>query len=260
MPRRKRRSADLAGAALILIVVAVLGVGAWVALRMQPPPLDPETLCVVGNPPPADVLILADGTDRLLKRHQKRLRAAVETEVARLPAHARLSVFTLEAASPREPRLLFSKCDPGRGSDVNPLFANPRAADTLRRDAFIDPLLRAISIAGTQSDGAASPLIEGLWAVATDPDMNRSPSARRLILISDRLQHDPHGFSLYASGQTYESHRANAANVTPDLTNISVRVIVLDRPQHDERQAAARDQFWTPFLEAAGAKDFTFVD
>jgi hypothetical protein len=247
---------------LIVAVLAVLGAGAFAAVRLRAPTLDPTSLCLTDAPAPESVIILADATDAMLARHKKRLRAAAENEVARLPRHARLSVLTLDAAAPREPRLLFSKCDPGRGRDINPLFANPKSADARREAEFLAPLRLALTKTGAARAASASPLIDGVWAAMTDPELNTPSGARSLILVSDLLQHEADGLSLYVPGARFETYRQSAASaaLTPDLSGVAVRVIVLDRAPHEALQQAAQDNFWAPYFEEAGADSVTFVD
>lgn len=260
--RATKRGKDAWGIVLIVVVLAVLGAGAYAALKLRPPTLDPVSLCRTDAPAPASVIILADATDAMLARHKKRLRAAAENELTRLPQYARLSVLTLDAAAPREPRVLFSKCDPGRGRDINPLFANPKSADARREEAFLSPLRAALAQSGAMRPAEASPLVDGVWAAMTDPELNTPAGERRFILVSDLLQHVGGGFSLYAPDANFETFRkgAGGAAPTPDLAGADVRVIVLDRPPHEALQRAAQDQFWGPYFEEAGAATVTFVD
>ena len=44
----------------------------------------------------------------------------------------------------------------------------------------------------------------------------------------------------------------------PDLTNVSVRVVTLDRDGKAATQARARDVFWAPYFDAAGARSVEF--
>ncbi len=83
---------------------------------------------------------------------------------------------------------------------------------------------------------------------------------RRLVLITDLLEHDPEwGFSAYADGADLGRFLARRTGYeVPDLGGIIVRVIVLDRPDLLHRQTAARDGLWRPFFERAGAEEVRF--
>lgn len=242
---------DRLGVILIAVVVfGLLAIGA-IAYAHRPAALDRETLCLRDAPAPASVAILSDATDRLSARHRKRLQRAVQAEVASLPKHARLMVFSLDARQPREPKLVFAKCNPGRGADVNALFDNPRRVEKLFEQEFMAPLQAELEKAAHTRDARVSPILEGVWAVSTDPDF--AAAKRRLVLISDMMQHTKEGVSLYRDGDV---------SVTPQgpdrpdvaLNGAEVRLVVLDRPEHSEKQARAIDGFWRPLLEEAGAR------
>jgi hypothetical protein len=114
----------------------------------------------------------------------------------------------------------------------------------------LDAALRSASASGA---GRASPIVAGLRAVAADPDYDASIPRRRLVLVSDLLEHDPRGFSLYVPDSNYSNWRAQTPNGPPDFSRVALRIVPLDRPEHAARQAAALEQFWPAFFDAADA-------
>jgi hypothetical protein len=72
-----------------------------------------------------------------------------------------------------------------------------------------------------------------------------------LVLVSDLLEHDTQGFSLYVSDANYAAWRAASASGPPDLARVDLRVVPIDRPDHAERQAYAMANFWPAFFDAA---------
>jgi hypothetical protein len=108
--------------------------------------------------------------------------------------------------------------------------------------------LRSAAAGGTQR---ASPIVAGLRAVAADPDFGAEIPRRRLVLVSDLLEHDPRGFSLYVSDADYAGWRAQAPTGPPDLAHVDLRIVPLDRPDHAARQSAALEVFWPAFFDAA---------
>jgi hypothetical protein len=245
------------GLALIGAALAALAALAVAGFALRAPPTDPETLCRTDRPLGAHTFILIDSTDRLEPRHRRKLRAVVAQERARLRPYDRLSIATVRPDRPQEPRLLFSLCNPGDGRDANPLFQNTKRAQERFDEAFGAELERAVRRASGGRAALASPIAAGLRAVAADPDFSDVIRARRLVLISDLLEHDPHGFSLYASGADYGRFRSTGSRA-PDLGGVDVRVAMLDRPDHDVRQAFARERFWTSYLEDSGAESVAF--
>jgi hypothetical protein len=226
-------------------------------LALRPPPTDPDTLCRTDRPLVAHTFILVDSTDRLEPRHRRRLRAVIAEERARLRPHDRLTIATIRPDRPQEPRLLFSLCNPGDGGDANPLFQNTKRAQERFDEAFGADLERAVRRAGGGRPAQASPITASLRAAAADPDFSADIRTRRLVLISDLLEHNPAGFTLYAT-QPDAPQSGNHGPRAPDLGGVSVRIVMLDRPDHDVRQTFARERFWPAYLQESDANSVTF--
>lgn len=253
----RRRGAEGRNAlGLILIAVAALvlgGLGA-AAFVLRPPPTDPETLCRTDAPLAAHTVILVDATDRLEPRHRRKLRAVLAQERGRLAQYDRLTIMRLNMRRPQEPTILFSKCLPRPPEQTNPLFENARMTQARWEEDFAGALDDALRSAASAGRARASPIIAGLRAVAADPDYDPSIPARRLVIVSDMLEHDPQGFSLYVPEANYATWAAQAPSRAPDFTRVDLRVVPIDRPDHAAQQAAAMDHFWPAFFEAASVQ------
>ncbi|MGE0044234.1 MAG: hypothetical protein AB7J28_14670 [Hyphomonadaceae bacterium] len=254
---RRGGGKDKLGIVLIALALSALASMAVAGVMLRAPPTDPDTLCRTDAPVQAHTYILVDATDRLEPRHRRKLRAVVQQERQRLRPYDRLTIASLRADRPQEPRLLFSLCNPGDGRDANPLFQNTRHAQERWEQAFGAELDSAVRRASGGRGGAASPIAAGLRAVAADPDFGAEIPARRLVLISDLLEHEREGFSLYAANADFARYRATGAAI-PDLDNVAVRVAPLDRPDDAARQAAARGEFWPAYFSEAGAQRVEF--
>ncbi len=253
-PRRGVRARkDALGYGLIAALFVALAGAAAAGLALRPPPLDPETLCRTDAPVRAHTLILVDATDTLAPRHKKRVRAAVEGERLRLSPYDRLTLAAVRADAPQEPRLVFSKCLPRDGRAANPLFENAALAQKLWEEQFGEALQRAVRSAESGGRSSASPIVAALHALAGDPDFAPAIPERRLVLISDLLEHTSGGFSLYTDASDFAAFTAQDDRGPPDLSGVHVRVVPLDRPDQSDRQSAARRTFWVPFFEAADA-------
>lgn len=258
--RRGRRGGAGAGAlgvVLILLAASVLGVLGAAAFLMRPPPTDAETLCRLDAAPEAHTIVLVDSTDRLEPRHRRKLRAVLAQERGRLAQYERLTVMRLNVRRPQEPSILFSKCLPRAPEDTNPLFENARRAQQRWDDGFASALEGAFRSAAGGGRANASPIIAGLRAAAADPEFGPEIPRRRLVLVSDLLEHDPRGFSLYVSEAIYADWRSGAPLGPPDLARVDVRIVPLDRPDHARRQADALERFWPAFFEAADVESLS---
>lgn len=253
MIRRTRRASGRNALGVVLILVAMLALGGLgaAALALRPPPTDAETLCRTDTPLAAHTIILVDATDRLEGRHRRKLRAVLAQERARLAQYDRLTIMRLNVRRPQEPAILFSKCLPRPPEETNPLFENARVVQARWDEDFAAALDRALRGAAAGGTARASPIVAGLRAVAADPDYDAAIPRRRLVLVSDLLEHDPDGFSLYVTDANYSSWRGQTANEAPDFARVALRIVPLDRPDHAARQAAALETFWPAFFDAA---------
>jgi hypothetical protein len=245
------RARNALGVVLIALAMLVLGGLGGAAFLLRAPPMDAETLCRTDAPLAAHTVVLVDSTDRLESRHRRKLRAVLAQERARLSQYDRLTVMRLNVRRPQEPSILFSKCLPRPPEQINPLFENARLTQARWDEEFAEALDSALRSAGSSGPARASPIVAGLRAVAADPDFGVEIPRRRLVLVSDLLEHDPPGFSLYVSGAHYAHWRAQAPAGPPDLARVDLRIVPLDRPDHAQRQADALALFWPAFFDAS---------
>lgn len=258
MSRRRRRtqggSPHWLGVGLIIFAMLALGGLTAAGVLMRAPPIDEESLCRTDAPLRAHTIVLVDATDRLEPRHRRKLRAVLAQERERLEQYDRLTVMRLNVRRPQEPVVVFSKCLPRPPELTNPLFENARMAQARWDEAFEDVLDRALRSAQSGGGARSSPIIASLRAAALDASFDDDIGQRRLVLISDLLEHDPEGFSLYVSGANFSDWDAREGAEAPDFSSLALRVAPLDRPEQAALQRDAVDNFWLPFLEASGAQ------
>lgn len=257
MRRRRATGRNALGAVLIAVAITALGGLGAAAFLLRAPPTDSETLCRTDAPLQAHTIVLVDSTDRLEGRHRRKLRAVLDQERARLSQYDRLTVMRINVRRPQEPAILFSRCLPRPPEQTNPLFENARIMQQRWDEDFADAL--AVALRSAQSGGTqrASPVIAGLRAVAADPDFGAEIPNRRLVLVSDLLEHNPAGFSLYVSDADYAAWRASSPQDAPDLARVDLRIVPVDRPTNALEQANVMDRFWTPFFDAADVRSIS---
>lgn len=251
MRRRGTGGRNVLGLVLIAFAVVVLGGLGGAAFMMRPPPTDADTLCRTDAPLDAHTIVLVDATDRLEPRHRRKLRAVAQQERARLAQYDRLTIMRINVRRPQEPSILFSKCLPRPPEQTNPLFENARVTQARWDEEFGEALDGALRSASSGAGARASPIVAGVRAVAADPDYDPAIPRRRLVLVSDLLEHDPEGFSLYVTEANYSAWAAQSPIGPPTLTGADLRIVPLDRPDHTARQSQALERFWTPFFAAA---------
>jgi len=255
--RRGAGGRNALGLALIIAAMLVLTGLGGAALLLRPPPIDAATLCRIDVPLRAHTIVLVDATDRLEARHRRKLRAVLAQERGRLSQYDRLTIMRINVRRPQEPSILFSKCLPRPPERANPLFENARMMQATWDEEFAQALESALRSAGSSGPQRASPIVAGLRAVAADPDFGAELPHRRLVLVSDLLEHEPGRFSLYVSGADYAAWRASSPAGAPDLSRVEMRIVPIDRPDHAQRQADAMEGFWPAFFDAADVQSLT---
>jgi len=249
--RRGAGARNVLGIVLIVLALVTLAGLAGASLLLRPPPTDVTSLCRMDEPLGAHTIVLVDSTDRLEARHRRKLRAVLAQERARLGQYDRLTIMRINVRRPQEPSILFSRCLPRPPEQTNPLFENARMVQATWDEEFAQALDSALRSAGSGGPQRASPIVAALRAVAADPDFGAEIPRRRLVLVSDLLEHNPQGFSLYVSDADYAAWRAGSPAGPPDLARVELRIVPVDRPDNAERQSAAVDNFWPAFFDAA---------
>ncbi|MDX2274018.1 MAG: hypothetical protein NW206_01095 [Hyphomonadaceae bacterium] len=250
-PVRKQGAQNILGAVLIGAVMLALGAFAYAGLALRPPPTDAETLCRTDAPLGAHTIIFIDTSDRMEARHRRKLQAVADQERARLGQYDRLTIMRLNARNPQEPAILFSKCLPLPPDQANPFVQNPREVRARWEEDFAAALERALRSAQSSGPTRASPLLAGVRAIAADPDFGADIAQRRLVIMSDMLEHEPDGFTLYADDADYMRWRAVSAVAPADLSRVAVRIVPIDRPDHAAEQNRALAGFWPDYFDAA---------
>lgn len=252
-PSARRRAAATAQASRwwgVGLIVASAGVAA--ALMAAPlltdrTPVDADTGRRTDAAAPSHTVVLVDPSQRLEARHKRLLHAAMVRAQRETPRFGQVFVVLIRANTSHEPQWLDSRCSPGDGHDANPLFSNAAMERKRWQEGFADTLAQAADNAGARAD-RASPISAALRAVALDARFVDSAD-RRIILVSDMIEYDPAGASLYDRGRIFDPQRDRVAA----LADVAVRIVWLDRPNTEEVQSGVWARCWTAWFAASGA-------
>lgn len=107
---------------------------------------------------------------------------------------------------------------------------------------------------------ADSPIMELIQATVVQDLKHAAPAApRRLIVVSDMMQHSKE-YSQYrgTDGEVF-FHGPLFDKVATDLTGIDVRVLYIRRVSGASRQPAGHEQFWANYFNRLGARTFVIA-
>ena len=255
--RRRRRPEWLSGPAwggIILGAAALIAIVLMIALRPDPVPRDPDTLCPEAGPSGVTA-ILIDTTDHIgpisrtdILGRLADLAAASETDEMLLVYDATPVVEHVRSdADPFPPVLRI--CNPGDPDEASEWTSNPALVRRHFEEGFRQPLEELFSDLIYLGEPAnQSPLMENVQAISVTvlARLEHSRIPKRLILVSDLLQHSGH-LSLYRGLPDYDAWASSsgAAALRTDLGNVDIEALFVQRREH-ERFDSSRDliDFW----------------
>ena len=246
---------------VVLVVLVSLLVFLYVKGEALDIPTDPLSLCPLNEPPAEIVVVLLDISDQFsepqliaVTQQMRRIRSA-------LPQSGLIDVYAVSREGERLPRSVGRLCNPGTGEDLNRLYQNPALAHR-KWESFIEKFDRTIEEIGQLPHTQTSPIFESVQAVAlrtlNDPEFDGVP--KRLVIVSDLIQHVPGKQSHYQTVPIFQEFRGNPyfSQTRPNLTDTSVDVLYLRRSEL-KMQGVQHVTFWTEFLEFSGAQKVAFT-
>ena len=242
---------------MVAVVVVVGVVVAFLAFRPETIVRDPETNCPERGPSALTAIYL-DTTDRVNPVSREDIVARLEETVAGTAADEMVAVFRSAPAGDGEQPLesLLTRCNPGDPETASELTQNPRLIRRRLAEEFRAPLDRVFRETLDAAPADVSALMENIQAisVALLSRVRYRDLPKRLVVVSDLLQHSGN-LSLYGDVPAYSTFgdTLGAAALGLDLRDVSVEVLLVQRPQH-ERSGGPMDviEFWTSWVEDQG--------
>lgn len=261
--RYKRRNvrADLLGIAMCLFVVLSIGF-AFVtkgSVDKQARAFHKDTACGKNGSTSVTALII-DNTDNLSEIQKASLRSKLKAIVERVPKHGKLDIYPIKDTSTGVVPAGFSRCNPGRGRDVNEMTGNPERVEKRWVENFERPAWEAIESYLRPSAAKNSPLMETVQSVAISSfgDDILAPDAQKtLFVVSDMLQNS-HGLNLYKGLPSVRDFVATEyfQSVAADLSGVSVEVFFLNRDTSVQRNDRAIAEFWNDVFAKQRSSDY----
>jgi hypothetical protein len=244
-----------------VIGLGVAGFGA-AAFMTANRPADAYALCQSsGLKAAATTMIMVDATDTFTQDQRRRLQSSVEFERERLPDGGRLIIVALNPDAPFEPTELVSVCNPGKGENANPLLVTRSKVEKRWHTLFADPIDKAVQQSLDLKTSERSPIIVTLAAVLTRADFDTRVKARRLVVISDLLEHEKGMYSQLRGGDFWGAYQASPLpkSARLDLQGVAVAIDYLQRGKFTSIQGPRHQAFWQRLLSEAGASEVSFL-
>lgn len=257
-PRRGGRSRNGSNSLVWYVVIGacvILIAGAF-ALTYQlisKGQIDETTLCRLSGPINVTSILL-DLTDPLSTTQQDRLRTAIEDEIATSSTDTMIALGVV-SEFPDRWGAKYAKCKPATGEDANRLYENPELiADRYNRE-FHAPIMRLIEDTLDSEAENRSPIMEALQSLVADtPDFTTARGQKKIIIVSDMLQHSD-GLSFYR-GQDWDYFVSqNGENrLARSLSGVYVEILRIPRSGGNTPSLALVDEFWARYFDLQGSR------
>jgi hypothetical protein len=233
-----------------VLALGVLAAGAYVyATVARPPTLDPTSLCPVNGPSSLSVVLL-DSTDEIPDIAKHEIRTTLIDMAETLPAYELLEIRLLDPNF-ASGRLIFSKCNPGDGSNLSEYTSNPRLAKQRWMDGFREPLDQALETGFRPAPGKNSPIMETIQRIAVERFSGRNVAnvAKTLVVISDMLENGP-DYSQYNGDLSYDRFKRSTAykKVRTDLHGAEVLIYYIQRQTRRPIDSVDHIRFWADWI------------
>lgn len=259
-PRRGRRQGGRAGQVALVVVlagllVALAGGLTWLLLKARADyvPRDVATLCPKAGYS-AQTLVLIDTTDALASVTQTQVLQKLHDLVATIPKNGLLELRLLKADAETSPVVL-SRCNPGDGSDIDPVTGNPQLAKKRWETEYSEKAEEALQsgIVGTEQD--FSPILETIQRIAAEHLTSAHDRAipSRLVVISDMIEHTK-TYSHFRDGMSLEAFdRLAKDRLATDLAGADIEfwLVRRDIAKIDPKELSA---FWLQWAEASNSR------
>ncbi|HEV7365568.1 MAG TPA: hypothetical protein VGN76_06950 [Gemmatimonadales bacterium] len=246
----------IAGAVALLVVLIAGGATLAIKGNSGAVPTDGKTLCPTKRPPSEIMVILLDVSDRFSSPQRLQLENQLTRLRDSIPRFGLVEVYTVGHRRWRLAAPYDHLCNPGTGAELNQMYQNPQLAKK-KWDGFAAKLKEDIDKQMSSRPMKTSPIFEAIQSTALrtfgKPEYDGLP--KRLVIVSDLMQHVPRGLSMYKGVPAFDSFKKTDyfARVRSDLKGVSVLVYYLVRPEVKEQDRKHVD-FWQEYFEFQGGK------
>lgn len=257
-PRRRRGSSRGGSNAgwYVAIAVCILVIGGVIAgsqSLLSKSEVNEATLCHTGGPVNVTSILL-DLTDPLSPTQQARLRTIIENEISGSTTDTMIALGVVSEDSNRWGSM-FARCKPATGDQANSLYENPTLIAARYQREFLVPISDKIEATLVSESENQSPIMEALQAlVASTPDFTRAKGQRKIIIVSDMLQHSDNLSFYRGQGWDYFAKRDGELRLAENLTSVNIEIVRIPRSGAKTPSQEMTEEFWTRYFDRQGSR------
>lgn len=259
VPRRSGRRSRQAASGLLwwgvvgLCILIILAVFVSSQTLLSSKKIDHKTLCHAGGPVGVTTILL-DLTDPLSSTQQARLRTIISNEIDASDMDTMIALGIV-SEFPKRWGALFAKCKPSTGEEANALYENPTLITAQYQREFLEPINEKIESTLSSKVENQSPIMEALQAlIANTPDFSSAKGQRKIIIVSDMLQHSDNLSFYRQQGWEYFASRSGEGRLAGNLSNVVIEIIRIPRAGENTPSKDIVEGFWTRYFDRQGSR------
>ena len=260
-PKRARSGAAVIFGITALATVIILSVAAfsyykWIASHRVA--LDPHTNCPVTGPVSATA-VLIDVSVAISRATLEDLRNKFDALAAGIPKGGLISIYGLTSRA-GDLRHLFTGCNPGDGSDADPITSNPRQAKQRWEEGYQKPFDEFGKAIGTGKPTTRNPIMAAIQQIKlTFFDAYPAAVEKNLVVTSDMIEYT-NAYSQYVYGADYAAFQRSPAKdmYRTSMDGVKVTVFYIHR-YYVPAKTAEHCEFWARWFSDNGAADAKFI-
>jgi hypothetical protein len=233
------------GIAFFVLALCALGALLYIRMTTDRPVLDKTTLCPTEGGARSVTVVLLDTSDQWPEITREEVRKRLEKLAGDVPDYGLLELRLLDPAISGG-RIIFSKCNPGNGANLDEITGNRRLARKLWLEHFVTPMEQALDQTLAQSGAKSSPILSTAQRIAVDYFDGQRPA--HLIFVSDMIEFTE-DYSQYKGDLSYERYKQSAAyrKQHTDLNGADVTILYVQRLRAED--SGAHIQFWKDWID-----------
>lgn len=237
-----------------LLALVVLGTTFYLKGKAINVPFDEDTLCPNDRQPAELVVLLLDMSDSYTEPQRLQIRNNLSRIQQGLAPLGRIEVYAVDSVGERVTKPAIQLCNPGTDSEINQIYQNKNFARD-RWMAFSQRLEMELNRLMKTDESVSSPIFEAIQSTALQTFNQAAYDGlrKRLVVVSDLLQHVPGRLSQYQDQESFNVFKKSGyfSDIRADLSGIEVTIFYLVRPGTPQRPEHLI--FWEQYFSTQGA-------
>ena len=259
--KKNNNNLSLIGISIVALLFVTL-IYQYFQLKQGMVELDGDN-CRVDGLFPRETVVLLDSTEALSESQQVNITNRAEKLVRNSLLHERFTIYALQD-NPDRFKPTLTLCNPGDGQEKPELLKAKKQLRAFKKE-FEEPMIQSFRDMSNIESSESSPIMEMLKFVGLRTFAKSDSPDKRLILVSDMVEHTE-SYSQYRN-RNYDFRSLSATpyfrEMRPSLDGVYINLLYIERASLAEIQGGDHvTKFWQPFARRSGGQidDITYIN